>query len=328
MSPLISTAKAYINFALGLRGYLDDKITLEDAKATIIHQVAHREENFLSTLKANIFEYPRSPYLALFKWANIIYSDVERMVAKQGLEATLEELFEAGVYVEFEEVKGRKSIIRDGLELHPSASDFDTPNISPIMHSQSGGSTGTPTRTSFDFEHMKQKATLQMISYHMFERVQVPTVVWKGLLPLTSGFGNVIRLDTVGHYMERWFTPLIGRQANLSWHYNIMNAVMIAFLKLHGLKVPTPEYVPLDDPLPIIKWAVDAVQREGACVIRCNVSKAVRISYTAQKYGYDLTYVTFVGGSEPLTEAKNDAIETSGAIFVSNYALTEGKSVV
>jgi phenylacetate-coenzyme A ligase PaaK-like adenylate-forming protein len=327
MSNFLATAKTYLNFALGLRAYLDDNITLEDAKYIVAHQVAHREENFLITLKANIFDSPSNPYLALFKWANITYNDVERMISNQGLESTLEELYEAGIYAEFEEIKGRNPIIREGLEIHASASDFDTHTMKPVMVTQSSGSTGTPTHTKFDFEHLKQKATLQMLSYHMFDCYKVPTAVWKGLFPLTSGFGNILQLNRIDHVMERWFTPLIGRQSNLSVHFNLLNAVMITMLKLQGAKVPNPEYVPLDDPLPIVKWAVDAVQREGACVVRCNVSKAVRISNAAQKHGYDLTSVIIVGGSEPLTKAKNDSIEKSGAKFVSNYGMTETGNV-
>jgi hypothetical protein len=327
MSTLISTVKAYINFALGLRGFLDDKITLEYAKSTIAHQVAHREENFLRTLKTNVFEYPRSPYLALFKWANITYRDVEQLVAKQGLESTLEELFEAGVYVEFEEVKGRKPIIRDGLELHPSASDFDTPNIKPVMLRHTAGSTGAPTRTKFDFEHMRQKTLLQVITYHMFDCLKIPTATWNGPLPLTGGFENIIRLNTMGLSLERWFTPIIGRQANLSHYFNVLNVLMTALIKIHGLKVPKAEYVPLNDSLPIVKWAVDAVQREGGCLIVGSISKAVRISYTAQKHGYDLTGVIFFSGGEPLTKAKNNTIEKSGAKMVSHYVFSEAGSV-
>jgi hypothetical protein len=327
MSNFLATAKAYINFALGLRAYLDDKITLEDAKATITQQLAHREKNFLSTLKTNVFDYPRSPYLALFRWANITYSDVEKMVANQGIEATLGDLYEAGIYVEFEEVKGRKPIIREGLELHVDASDFDSPNIKAVMGAQTGGSSGIPTRTNFDFEHVKQKTLVHVLTYHMTDSLKKPTALWTGLLPLVGGFKNVLRFETIGQPLERWFTPLMGQQANLGGYYNILNFIMFQLIKLHGVKYPTPEYVPLDSPLPIVKWAVNAVQREGSCVIRGSISKAVRISHVAQEHGYDLTGVMFYGAGEPLTKAKNDTIEASGAKITTYYTFTEAGSV-
>lgn len=67
MSPFISTARAYLRFALGLRSYLHNTVTHDEAQATIRQQLLSREENFINTLKSNIFDYPRSPYLALFK---------------------------------------------------------------------------------------------------------------------------------------------------------------------------------------------------------------------------------------------------------------------
>jgi hypothetical protein len=327
MSTLISIAKAYINFALGLRSFLDDKITLEYAKSTIANQVMNREENFLSTIKANIFEYPRSPYLALFKWANITYNDVEKWVRTQGLEPTLEKLYEAGIYVEFEQVKGRKPIIRDGLELHVLASDFDTPNIKAVMFNHGSGSTGRPTRTQLDFAYLKQQAIQQIISYEMFDVLRVPSALWHGLLPLTDGFANILRFDTMEHSIEQWFTPIKGRQAQLSRHYDFLNLLMIALIRLHGIYCPPRRYVPLDDPIAVATYAVDAVQREGACLLRATISKAVRVSHIAQEKGLDLTGVVFFGGGEPLTQAKNNIIEKSGAKMVSNYSFTEAGNI-
>jgi hypothetical protein len=86
MPTFFSAPRAYLNFALQLRGFLKNTVTEADAKKTILKQLVNREENFVKALKTNVFDYPRSPYLPLFKAANITYADVQKMVEQQGLE--------------------------------------------------------------------------------------------------------------------------------------------------------------------------------------------------------------------------------------------------
>ena len=92
MPTFFSAPRAYLNFAWGLRSYLQNTVTEADVKKTILEQLANREANFITTLKANVFDYPRSPYLPLFESAKLTHADVERMVTQQGIENTLEEL--------------------------------------------------------------------------------------------------------------------------------------------------------------------------------------------------------------------------------------------
>jgi hypothetical protein len=89
MSTLLSTPRAYINFALQLRAYVKNTVTEAQVKQTILEQVANREDNFIKILKTNVFEYPQSPYLPLFKAANMTHADMARMIHQQGLENTL-----------------------------------------------------------------------------------------------------------------------------------------------------------------------------------------------------------------------------------------------
>ena len=104
----------YGRFAWGLRGFLRHPITLEEAKAIVQRRMAEREENFLRLVRKGIFGYPKSPYLPLLKLAQCEMGDIENMVEAEGLEKTLRALREAGVYVTFEEFKGREPIVRNG----------------------------------------------------------------------------------------------------------------------------------------------------------------------------------------------------------------------
>lgn len=101
MSSFWITLRTYLNFSLKLRAYIHNTVTEAEVRQTILEQLTNREENFLKLLKNNVFDYPKSPYLALLKAGQLAYEDVEKMVTEKGLENTLEDLYDAGVYVTF-----------------------------------------------------------------------------------------------------------------------------------------------------------------------------------------------------------------------------------
>ena len=56
--------------------------------------------------------------------------DVQRIVRSRGLEIALRELREGGVYITFEEFKGRQPIVWNGKVIPVKAADFDDPRLS------------------------------------------------------------------------------------------------------------------------------------------------------------------------------------------------------
>ena len=76
------------------------------------------------------------------------------MVHTEGLGNTLRALREAGVYITFEEFKGRTPIMRHGQVIPVQAQDFDNPYLSRYYQGESGGSTGAGTRVDIDLDHM------------------------------------------------------------------------------------------------------------------------------------------------------------------------------
>jgi hypothetical protein len=327
MSNFLSTIRAYLNFAIGIRHFLKNPTTLEKAKAIVREQVAKREDNFLQVLRQNVFNYPQSPYIPLFKRANISYKDVKQWVFEHGLESTLERLYDAGVYITYEEAKGHRPIVRGDLVIPVSATDFDSPDLNPILFGQSSGSTGIPTRNKMDLQHLAYQAKYMMIGFEMHGILNIPTSVWRGLLPDPSGITNILRFAHMGIRIDRWFSPVRVGEANLSRFYAIMTYLIVLMARLHGFRFPFPTFVTLEDPLPIATWAVESVRKEGKCVIRISVSKAVRISLSAQQHGLDLSGVVFHGAGEPPTSTKVETILASGAQYISRYAFSEAGSV-
>jgi hypothetical protein len=327
MVTFLSAPRAYLNFALKLRGFLKKPVTESDARETILQQLVNREENFIKALKTNVFLYPRSPYLPLFKAAQLTHTDVKRMVNQRGLERTLDDLYDAGIYITFEEFKGRTPIKRGNLEFMPDSSDFDNPNLTPILFGGSGGSTGKPTRTKMDLDHIEQFSIQEALVYSAHNISGVRSILWMGILPDYSGVATILVQAHLGLTISHWFSTVRGKNANIGWYYILLTYLMIFIGRFHGLKFPFPEYIPLDNPLLIAKSLAQTVQEEGAVILESTISKCVRVSVVAKQHGIDLTGVTFYGSSEPTTPAKVATIKASGAGFVTQYGSTEAGSI-
>jgi hypothetical protein len=327
MSTFTSTAKAYLNFAFGLRSFLRVTWTPDDIKNTIRHQIAHREENFLSTIRTNIFDNPTSPYLPLLDRANITYQDIEQLIAKHGLEGTLNELYDAGVYVTFEELKGRVPIKRGDLEYHVGNSAFDSPNLTESFISQSSGSTGKPSRTKLDLDYMTHNNRHHSLIYHLHGVYDVPLAAWAGFLPILIITNLVLNATLRGANTHKWFSPTRFATLSPTWYYTLLSYLLAGIVRLHGESYPFPEVVTMDDPSPIARWIVKTVQEHGSCLLVMTVSKALRLCIVAHEQGLDLTGAVIVVGGEPSTDIKIKTIEASGARHVSQYSFTEAGAV-
>ena len=144
----------YARFARGLASFLREQTTLDDARQTIRERLTTREDNFLRILNRGIYGYPASPYLALLKEAGCQQGDVVRLVRSVGLDEALRQLLKAGVYVEFDEFKGRKPIQRGRLTLPVTAGDFDNPYLKYCYETATSGSSGPRSRTWLDLDHL------------------------------------------------------------------------------------------------------------------------------------------------------------------------------
>jgi hypothetical protein len=85
--------------------------------------------------------------------------------------------------------------------------------------------------------------------------------------------------------------------------------------------------VPIDRADVVARWAAETAGAEGSCLVRASVSMALRIALAAEECGIDLSGVTLMGGSEPVTATRMRSIARSGARFVPTYSFTEGGSV-
>src|SRR5262245_3234919 len=109
---VISDAWGLGRFALGTRKYLRQPMTIDQAAAHVRAQMQDRDHAFLHILEHAIYGHSRSPYLKLLRAAGCELGDVQKMAQRDGIDETLRQLWQAGVFVTFDEFKGRSSAVR------------------------------------------------------------------------------------------------------------------------------------------------------------------------------------------------------------------------
>jgi len=320
---VLADLKMYGRFAWGLRSFLKHTLTLEEAKAIIKQRMAERETNFLRLVKKGIFGYPKSPYLPLLKFADCEYGDIENMVWDKGLEGTLRALREAGVYVTFDEFKGRVPMVRKNQVYFVRDHDFDNPFLSHYYLGETGGTTGAGTRVMIELDHLAAQAPLIMLSYDIHNVLHVPMAIWLGILPDASGINNILRCVRFGKIPQKWFSPISRRDLRLSLKNHLATQYIVYMGRWWGTPIPRPEIVSLDQAAVVARWAAKAAHVHGGCMIRTLVSTPMRICIASQEEGLDLTGVTFIGGGEPPTSAKVNEIIRTGARWIPIYPFSE-----
>ena len=321
--PIISEIAKYPRLALDLRWFLRGTITLEESKQVITDRLRHRNQNFLNLVKKGIYGNSRSPYLRLLKVAGCEFGDIELLVQQNGLEATLHKLLAAGVYIGWEEFKGKREVVRGGQHFQVRETDFDNPYLAGYYQGRSSGSRSAGTRTAFDLKKVLEWAYYRLPMLVVGNAPDAPMALWMPGLPATSGISHLLRDWKVNKPIARWFSPVTEKQVRANLRDRLAARYIIYGSRLWGVKLAKPEYVSLQDAIKVAQWMVDTKKEFGSCSLTCFVSPAVRVCQAAIKGDLDIRGVHFFVGGEPLTEAKRQQIEATGAFVIPRYSLTE-----
>jgi len=119
----LAYARMFARFPFALRRFLSETLTIERARDIVRTRMEQRESNFLRLVERSVYGHPASPYLDLLKHARCELGDLRTLVMDKGLDAALTALRADGVYVTFEELKGRKPIERNGFSREVAAID-------------------------------------------------------------------------------------------------------------------------------------------------------------------------------------------------------------
>ena len=318
---------AYARFAAALPAFLRQGMTVERARGEVRRRLASREESFLDTVRRGVFQRPESPYRRLFELAGCGEGDLERAVRSDGVEGALAGLRRVGVYLGFEEFKGRAAIVRHGVEIPVPPRAFETRALAPSVHGRTGGSSGVGMRVSLDLDHASVvlAGTVLMLDAQGFN--DAPSVVWLPPLPSLAGVSIVLRSAARGCVAERWFSPVAGDEFRTMLKDRAAMAMVLFTGALCGARLPRPQAVAMEEAATVARWVAGALARHGRCLVHAHVSGLVRVAVAASDLGLDLTGAAFSGGGEAPTGVKVAAMRACGASFVPTYYLSEAGAV-
>lgn len=315
-----AAVRAYGRALVGLRRWLNRPMSFDEARRRVAQRLETRGESFLRLLRRCVFANPKSPYLPLLRRADCTEDDIARGVRRDGVEAELRRLKDAGVWLSLDEFKGRAPIVRGDLELHPQASDFGNPRLSPVVAGGSGGSSGRPVQSIFDFDTLEVIATYQAFFLELCGLRGAPFAVWNARMPAPSGVVNTLSYAKLGQPPERWFDVESGPAHWSGWVGRILTAALMGTSHLSRFPLSQPEPGPVDA---VLRWVLRSRDRAGRCAIHCCASTGTRLSQAAQVRGESLEGLTLHLGGEPITPARWNEILAAGARPWPRYASTE-----
>jgi hypothetical protein len=321
-----SELRSFAGFLVGLPGFLARRMSPEEARAIILDRIQSRERNFLRAIEQGVFANPRSPYRALFEIAGCTQADVAEMLPREGVDGTLRRLRDAGVYLSFEEFKGRQPIVRGSRTVTAQPEDFDNPGFDKYFHITTGGSTGRGRRVLMDLEYFGSRIPMNIVAERCLGTAGLPSAHWFDIPP-GHGLGSVLQSVPAGRVPELWYTPIRGGRDGTSIRFRLATQASLAVARLAGHRLPWPKYLPLDRAEVLAEWLQATLRTRGPCVVRGQVSRVLRIAVAARERGIDLSGAILIGGGEPPTTAKVAVIKSTGATFRSSYFFVEAGPV-
>jgi hypothetical protein len=314
---------SYLRFLRQLPGFLHSPIDVNYSRDRIAHRLGRRNQNFLSLVQRCVYEHPASPYHALLKEAGCEYGDVAAGVRNEGIEATLRNLLAAGVWISLDEFKGRAPIQRGRVTFYPEPGAFDNPYHAAGLGVSTGGTSGRSRRTRFDLEFMAERACYDSLMADMLGITQAPLALWYPILPASTGIGNTLRYAKAGFSPARWFAMDQSKVHPGSLKSLLATHAIIWISRFTGAPLPRPEFLALSRHDRIADWVINSLDQSGICVVQTYVSQAVRICQAVRSRRSDLSGLTLIVGSEPMTRAKHREIASTGARAYLRYAATE-----
>lgn len=307
----------FVRFATGLKAFLKHRISPDEARVLVRDWVDRREERFLGKIDRAVFHFPRSPYLPLFRAARCGMDDVRDLVRLHGVEGALHRLYEAGIYIGWEELKGRQPARRGGQTYMFRERDFDNPMNRGHYRTSSGGTSGAPARVGIDLEDHAESAPDWAVWFAARGWLGRPLIFWT---PTHTGMANrYLKCAKFGAPYIRWFATT-GMASPQDRFRSAMVHGMVHWIAGYS----RPEPVPVDAPGKIGECLIGLLREGRKPLVNTAPSLAARLSLHMRERGESLEGVTFLLGAEPVTEARRTTIESSGALAAPTYGTSEG----
>ena len=319
--------RKYYRFIDGLQKFAKSRMepeqAVELARSLLRKRNAEREDNFLRLAERSIFNYPHSPYLPLLAARRIAFSDLKSWVSKCGLENSLRRLEREGVYFTVDEFKGKVPVRRKGIKFVCEEGMFDNPYLSFVYEVRSGATRSAGTRIRIDFDYLHQRSLYDAFLLDLHGCLTAPIGNWFPVFPGAPGINSSLRFAHIGNPAQRWFSQVAEDQVRVNWEKRWGTKTIFAVHRFFGCPLAEPEYAGLNDAWRIAQWASQALNEQSNCVIYTFAASAVRVCIAAAEANINLTGAKFLVTGEPLTAHKKREIESTGAVAIPVYGISE-----
>ena len=309
-----------LRFLRGLPPFLRRSLDQRSVTSRLDDQLAMREEAFKTLLETAVFANVRSPYTMLFNAARCEAGDVYSLLAREGLDATLSSLHDAGIYLTLSEFKGQSPIERPGLELQARPENFDNPLPRPRYVAKTGGSGGFPRRIHIDLGLLEHESDYHAQFFAVHEATDRPLAVWHPSPPGAVAMKSALIHARLGHPVDRWFSQR--EPASLRKH-SLFTAATILTARLCGTRIPKPEYTPAPDVQRVVSWLAEQRSNGKPAILITTPSACVRTCRAAVDHSASIEGTLFVLVGEPYTPAKAAVVRAAGCIAMCHYAMVE-----
>jgi hypothetical protein len=138
---------------------------------------------------------------------------------------------------------------------------------------------------------------------------------------------NILVFAGFGALPERWFLQVDARTPGLHPAYRWSQHALRVGARLAGRRLPPPEVVTLEDPLPIARWMAAGLAHGQPPHVQLFSSAALRLCEAARSAGLELRGASLMVGGEPLTPARARALAAAGVSTVPRYGTAEAPSI-
>jgi hypothetical protein len=317
----IADARAGARLLRRLPAFLRRPITAEEARATLRARLGRREVDFLSLARRLIYGHAASPYRALLGMVGCEYGDLERLVTASGLEGALGTLASQGVYLTVDEFKGRQPVVRGSTRIVQDPRAFTNPLCARDVPGRSSGSRGPSTPVLVALDYIRDCGVDTRLALDARGGGDWLKAYWG--VPGASATVVVLRLSAFGVPVVRWFSQIDpwapGLDARYGWSVTGLRWGSI----LAGRPIAAPEFVSVEDPLPIVRWMADVLGSGHTPFLQTFPTSAVRLCQAALDAGIDLTGARMTMGGEPTTHARLATIRRAGVDALPRYSSIE-----
>jgi hypothetical protein len=307
-----------VRFGLSLLDGFSHPYTFDESAGLLSQGAKDRTKNFLSLCEREIFSRQRFPYFELIRSAGFTWDGLRSLVETRGLEPALARLAEAGVYLDIEEFKGKKSVIRGDLRFRLDNSLLDMAR-GPAVPLESSGSSGPRMRTPMGLDGLKLQASFLPVLLRASGASDLPVVLYYPM-PSTPGIVHLLAFTLAGMPPAALFSQVSDSQSRRSDVGKKLGA-LVAAARLRGLRLPLPRFADVRHPKEMAAWLSRNCTR-GACIASFPGS-ALHLLRAAKAENINLPPLAFILGGEPTTARKRAALEADGHRVIPWYGTVE-----